>query len=253
MSLAFFKNEVNRYTSNMRIVSGTYQGLHLYFQKNKHLRPTQDKVKQAVINRIRSQIHGADVLDLYSGVGSYGLEMISNNSSSITFLDTHTSFIDKNLEMICLSSLKQNLPLNFRPSPLSSDQMPKNTEDLSDLKISDLFVKTQFKLAQKKRNFSLKINKTLITRHSSTAHQFIKQTSSQYDIIFMDPPWTNLHYFDDSLKAITEFTILKPNGIIIVEHPKSVDLLSTGLSGHVYDYGNTKIGIFEHETRRLSR
>jgi len=241
MSLTFFKNEVNRYTSNMRIVSGTYQGLHLYFQKNKHLRPTQDKVKQAIINRIRSHISGATVLDLYSGVGSYGLEMISNNCESITFLDTHSSIIDKNLEMICLSSVKQNIPLSF------------NSPQPEEFEITDAFIKEQFKQAQKKRNFGLKINETNIERQTSTAQQFLKRTKNKYDIIFMDPPWTHPQYFEESLKAIAEFTILTPNGIIIVEHPKSVDLLQTGLKGQIYDYGNTKIGIFEHETCHLPR
>lgn len=56
----------------------------------------------------------------------------------------------------------------------------------------------------------------------TNALSFLKNKQSQYDIIFLDPPWKHLHFFDRSLKAIFEFDILKKNGIVVCEHPVKI-------------------------------
>ena len=57
----------------------------------------------------------------------------------------------------------------------------------------------------------------------SNAANYIKKAYKKYDIIFLDPPWSELILFERSLKAIFEFDILNNEGIIICEHPQEVN------------------------------
>ena len=55
-----------------------------------------------------------------------------------------------------------------------------------------------------------------------SAIPFLKKTSLQFDLIFLDPPWKESSLFDHALKAIFDFDILKSKGIIICEHKKKI-------------------------------
>ena len=59
-----------------------------------------------------------------------------------------------------------------------------------------------------------------IAIHKMKAEKFLIQASKKYDLIFIDPPWKRPQEFQNALKLITEFDILKPNGFIILEQEK---------------------------------
>ena len=67
----------------MRIISGKFKGKSINFLKNSITRPLKDSVKENIFNilahspEIKIKIENSNVLDLYSGVGSFGLECIS--------------------------------------------------------------------------------------------------------------------------------------------------------------------------------
>jgi 16S rRNA (guanine966-N2)-methyltransferase len=71
-------------------------------------RPTSEKVKEALFNILRNHMHEADVLDLFAGTGSLGIEALSRGAKSAVFVDingeaisvirdnlTHTKLMDK--------------------------------------------------------------------------------------------------------------------------------------------------------------
>ena len=66
----------------MRIIGGNLKGRSLEFLKSDSTRPLKDSVKENIFNilthsnKIDVKIEKADVLDLYSGIGSFGLECI---------------------------------------------------------------------------------------------------------------------------------------------------------------------------------
>ena len=70
----------------MRIISGIFKGKKLIIPKDKHTRPLKDNVKESIFNilehsnLINYKISNSNVLDLFSGVGSFGLECISRLS-----------------------------------------------------------------------------------------------------------------------------------------------------------------------------
>lgn len=76
----------------MKISGGTFRGRRLIVPKGDAVRPTTDKVRQAIFNALNSRgvIAGAHVLDLFCGTGSLGLEALSRGASTCTFIDNST-------------------------------------------------------------------------------------------------------------------------------------------------------------------
>ncbi len=77
----------------MRIISGELKGRSFNFLRNDKTRPLKDNVKENIFNiiahskRINSKIESSNVLDLYSGVGSFGIECISRGAKKVTFIE----------------------------------------------------------------------------------------------------------------------------------------------------------------------
>ena len=90
----------------MRIISGVLKGKSVNFLKNSITRPLKDSVKENIFNvlkhskLINTDIENADVLDLYSGVGSFGLECISRGAKKVLFVEQ---------DKMALKTLKENL------------------------------------------------------------------------------------------------------------------------------------------------
>jgi 16S rRNA (guanine(966)-N(2))-methyltransferase RsmD len=70
----------------MRVISGKYKGVKLFSPKT-GIRPTLDRVKEAVFDVLQFKTEGAAVLDLFAGSGSYGIEAVSRGCKSAVFND----------------------------------------------------------------------------------------------------------------------------------------------------------------------
>lgn len=77
----------------MRIISGNLKGKKINYLKNSITRPLKDSVKENIFNVlihssiINIKLVGSEVLDLYSGVGSFGIECISRGAEKVTFVE----------------------------------------------------------------------------------------------------------------------------------------------------------------------
>ncbi len=71
----------------MRIIAGTAGGTFLVNPRGPAIRPTPDKVKQAIFSSLGDRIIGARVLDLYSGTGAMGLEAVSRGATQAVLVD----------------------------------------------------------------------------------------------------------------------------------------------------------------------
>ncbi len=71
----------------MRIISGTAGGIPIQVPKTL-LRPTADRVREAVFSMLGDRTEGAAVLDLFAGSGSYGLECLSRGAASCVFVES---------------------------------------------------------------------------------------------------------------------------------------------------------------------
>ncbi len=72
----------------MRVISGSARGTKLKTVSGTDLvRPTADKVKEAMFNMIQFSVAQAAVLDLFCGSGALGIEALSRGAASATFVD----------------------------------------------------------------------------------------------------------------------------------------------------------------------
>ena len=83
----------------MRITGGEFGGRNLKVPKSDAIRPTQDRVREALFNIIQFEIAGADFLDLFAGSGAVGLEALSRGAKSVTFVERerrHLAVLNEN-------------------------------------------------------------------------------------------------------------------------------------------------------------
>lgn len=71
----------------MRVDSGKFKGRRLLENKYDHIRPTTDKVKQALFVKLQFFVPGKKVLDLFCGTGAMGIEAISRGAEKVVFVD----------------------------------------------------------------------------------------------------------------------------------------------------------------------
>ena len=71
----------------MRIITGEYRGRRLESPIGYDVRPTTDKVKEAIFNLLMNDIWDAVVVDLFAGTGNLGLEALSRGAKRCYFCD----------------------------------------------------------------------------------------------------------------------------------------------------------------------
>lgn len=79
------------------------------------------------------------------------------------------------------------------------------------------------------------------------AFHFLSICKARYDLVFADPPYdlSRIEEIPDAVFGNTK--LLKPNGILIVEHPRYVDFSGHGRLLDHRTYGNVHFSLFEHE------
>jgi 16S rRNA (guanine966-N2)-methyltransferase len=76
----------------MRIIAGKHRGRAIRVPRTEGLRPTADRVREALFNILAHGIdwtglEGARAIDAFAGTGAYGLEALSRGAAYVTFLD----------------------------------------------------------------------------------------------------------------------------------------------------------------------
>ncbi len=121
----------------MRIISGKLKGQQISFLKNQNTRPLKDSVRENIFNilihskLVETNLIDANILDLYSGVGSFGLEAISRGAKMVTFVEKD----EKATEILKNNLIK--LKINNKAKILK-----KNVDELlhlKDLKKYDIY------------------------------------------------------------------------------------------------------------------
>lgn len=85
----------------MRITGGTAKGQQLKIPRNRLVRPTTDRVREAIFSILASLTsHWSRGLDLYAGTGALGIETLSRDADWVDFVDQ---------EPRCCAIIKQNL------------------------------------------------------------------------------------------------------------------------------------------------
>ena len=86
----------------MRVITGIARGKRLVAPDGNDVRPTSDKVKEALFSVLQFDIEGRRILDLFAGSGQLGIEALSRGAESCVFVDNSRASINlvkKNLEL----------------------------------------------------------------------------------------------------------------------------------------------------------
>ena len=132
----------------MRVISGTLKGRSLNFLKNSYTRPLKDSVKESIFNILKHsnlinvRTEGSNILDLYSGIGSFGIECISRGAEKVTFIEK-----DNNASNI----LKGNL---IRFSLINKSKIYTDRIEAVDPPFSDNNFLNNLELIKKKKIFN---------------------------------------------------------------------------------------------------
>jgi 16S rRNA (guanine(966)-N(2))-methyltransferase RsmD len=71
----------------MRVIAGSAKGRKLQTLEGMDVRPTTDKVKEAIFSSVQFDLYDASVLDLFSGSGQMGIEALSRGAQRAVFVD----------------------------------------------------------------------------------------------------------------------------------------------------------------------
>ncbi|MDR4480814.1 MAG: 16S rRNA (guanine(966)-N(2))-methyltransferase RsmD [Nitrospira sp.] len=86
----------------MRVIAGLHRGRRLLGPRGQAIRPTSDRVKEALFSILGERTTGARVLDLYAGTGSIGIEALSRGAAHVTFVEA-----DREALRLIQSNLRQ--------------------------------------------------------------------------------------------------------------------------------------------------
>lgn len=82
----------------MRVCAGLYKSRRVECPEG--IRPTTDRVKEAIFSALAMDLHGKSVLDLFAGSGALGIEALSRGAGAVTFVEQ---------DRVCLGIIRKNI------------------------------------------------------------------------------------------------------------------------------------------------
>lgn len=169
----------------MRIISGKFKGRSINFLKNLNTRPLKASVRENIFNvlthsnLIKKDFENTVVLDLYSGIGSFGIESLSRGIKEVTFVERdlnafnilkdnlkHFSLLKKtivvndDIKNFLKKNKKQKYNIFFFDPPFSSNLFIDN---LSFLKKNKMFKTDHLIIIHRERKTKDKLDKFMNT------------------------------------------------------------------------------------------
>ena len=129
----------------MRIISGDYKGKKIIPPKDKSTRPLKDLTKESIFNIIKHSklldinLENTKILDLFSGVGSFGLECLSRGASNVTFLESYKEVL------IILKKNIDNIKKQNSSKIIEKDIFAENTLEVLEDKFDIIFMDPPYK------------------------------------------------------------------------------------------------------------
>tara|TARA_B100000989_G_scaffold15283_1_gene10242 strand:- start:142 stop:708 length:567 start_codon:yes stop_codon:yes gene_type:complete len=164
----------------MRIISGSFKGKKIFEPRDNITRPLKDLAKESIFNiiehsnKFNTHIIDSNILDLFSGVGSFGIECLSRGSKKVVFVENYSGvlpILKKNL-----SSLKIVEKYEILENDIYNDKILSKLNDKFDIIFLDPPFKDKNlnKFLLKLKNFEI-LNKNgviIIHRHKDEDDKF---------------------------------------------------------------------------------
>ena len=150
----------------MRIIAGKLKGTILHLPKDKNTRPLKDLVRESIFNllshsnKISLKFEHSNILDLYAGTGSFGLECLSRQASSVYFVEKKREAIEileKNIKKLGVKN-KIKIFLSDIFELIEKEKISKSKFDL-------IFCDPPFKDINIEKLINLIFNKNLMNKN----------------------------------------------------------------------------------------
>ena len=139
----------------MRIISGKFKGKKINQPNDRFTRPLKDLTKESIFNILKHsnllkiKIERSKILDLFSGVGSFGLECISRECKEVTFIENYPKVIK------ILQKNISDLNCNHKVKIIEKNIYERNTLNSLKSAFDIIFIDPPFK--EKRLNDLIKI------------------------------------------------------------------------------------------------
>ena len=184
----------------MRIIGGYLKGRKIFEPINKSTRPLKDLVRESIFNILEHSkdqfinFDNANVLDLFSGTGSFGIECLSRGAKKVIFFENYNKSIkilDKNIKKFNLQ--KKTLIFKKNAYDLNKFNFGKKKFDLifldppfKDKNIYELILKIkEFKIIDNNTIFILHRNKKIKDKIPENLKIFREKNYGLSKIIFL--------------------------------------------------------------------
>ena len=175
----------------MRIIAGEFKGTSIYGSKDRKIRPLKDMVRESIFNflahsnKISFQMQRANVLDLYSGTGSFGLECISRGAAESIFIEKEkeaVKILEKNIQKLKIKDETKIFSDDVFNVIKKYDKF--FFDQLSDMKLDLIFCDPPFKDAKINDLIKLIISKNILKKNGIIILHRHKNTEERLTIDF---------------------------------------------------------------------
>lgn len=209
----------------MRVISGEAKGRRFAAPKLDIVRPTSDRVREAIFDVVShlGGVTGCRVLDLFAGSGAFGIEALSRGAAAVTFVEQNRIVTDQIRE-------------NLAAVGLSGRDVRFVTGD------AIAYLRAQAERAKADRQKPVRVGTTGRQLDPSRAESaqldeldVSPQRVERVDVTFCDPPYAYTNW--------GRLLSLIPGELIVLEHRRTLDLPEGLETYRVYRYGSTLVTV----------
>jgi 16S rRNA (guanine966-N2)-methyltransferase len=195
--------------TSVRVIGGSSRGRRLKAPDRPGLRPTSDRVREAMFDILGSLggVEGLDVVDLFAGSGALGIEALSRGAASATFVET---------DRVAASAIEANLvSAGFGHSGAGLGAAGAPDAPTPAVRV------------------------VRVVR--SDAISYLRNGAGPFDVAFCDPPY--------DFEQWPELLAVLRADIAVLESRVPVDPPETFLTHRVYRYGGTLVTLAKARSR----
>jgi 16S rRNA (guanine966-N2)-methyltransferase len=108
----------------LRIIAGAFRGRKLHAPKSNSIRPTADRVREAIFNILADEVIDARVLDLFAGTGALGLEALSRGAIQAIFIDQSSEAVRLIQDNIRVCGVQHQVQVIHKPILQALSRLP---------------------------------------------------------------------------------------------------------------------------------
>ncbi|MEW5719572.1 MAG: RsmD family RNA methyltransferase [Chloroflexota bacterium] len=213
----------------MRVISGSAKGRTLK-PAGAATRPITDRVKESLFNILAARVVDANVLDLFAGAGSVGIEALSRGARAATFVE---------LDRDALNAIRANL----QATRLADRARLVRRDVFKFVRHGGGVIASAAKQSPRRELEIASSQKPLLAMTQSAGE-------GTYDLIYVAPPQYK-GLWAETLRELDDSGLLAPRGIVVAQiHPKEyTELALTNLE--LFDqrkYGSTLLCFYRNKS-----